>query len=105
MSAAEPIEIDEIDVPVPDWPRVPILPRQFDGGEVPDPVVKNVQHMMNARGLYGLDPLVENGKWGPKTKEAVKWVQKNGGLAETGKVDKATWAELLRWWLRPDLAG
>jgi hypothetical protein len=100
VSAAEPVEV-QVTLPV----SVPFLPRQFDGGGVPDLVLKNVQHMMNARGLHGLDPLVENGKWGTKTKEAVKWVQRNGSLPETGKVDEATWAELLRWWLRPDLVS
>lgn len=97
MSAAEPIEV-RLSV------SLPVLPRFSDGG-VPDPVVKRVQHMLNATGLYGLAPLVEDGDWGPKTEEAVEWVQRNGALPEDGKVDKATWAELLRWWLRPDLAG
>ena len=51
--------------------------------------------MLNATGLYGLAPLVEDGDWGPKTREAVEWFQKDRALPVDGKVDKATWAELL----------
>ena len=58
--------------------------------------------MLNATGLYGLDQLDEDGDWGPKTREAVEWLQKNGALPVSGKVDKGPWAELVHYWLRPD---
>ena len=81
---------------------LPLLPRQLPP---PDPVVERLQHMLNATGLYGLDPLVEDGDWGPKTREAVEWFQKDRNLPVNGKVDKATWAELLHYWLRQDMFG
>jgi peptidoglycan hydrolase-like protein with peptidoglycan-binding domain len=91
-------ESDEVQLTV----SVPILPRPLSP---PDEVVRRVQHMLNATGLYGLAQLVEDGDWGPKTKEAVEWLQKDRATPVTGKVDKATWAELLRYWLRPDTFG
>jgi peptidoglycan hydrolase-like protein with peptidoglycan-binding domain len=95
MSAAQP---DEVQVTV----GLPLLPRQLPP---PDPVVERLQHMLNATGLYGLDPLVEDGDWGPKTREAVEWFQKDRALPVNGKVNKATWAELLHYWLRQDMFG
>jgi hypothetical protein len=67
--------------------------------------VERLQHMLNATGLYGLDPLVEDGDWGPKAREAVEWFQKDRALPVNRKVDKATWAELLHYWLRQDMFG
>lgn len=95
MSAAQP---GEVQVTV----NLPLLPRQLPP---PDPVVERLQHMLNATGLYGLDPLVEDGDWGPKTREAVEWFQKDRALPVNGKVNKATWAELLHYWLRQDMFG
>lgn len=70
MAAADPGE-------VPVTVGLPLLPRQLPP---PDPVVERLQHMLNATGLYGLDPLVEDGDWGPKTREAVEWFQKDRAL-------------------------
>jgi peptidoglycan hydrolase-like protein with peptidoglycan-binding domain len=95
MAAADP---GEVQVTV----GLPLLPRQLPP---PDPVVERLQHMLNATGLYGLDPLVEDGDWGPKTREAVEWFQKDRALPVNRTVDKATWAELLHYWLRQDMFG
>jgi|Tabmets5t2r1_1033131.scaffolds.fasta_scaffold10143_2 peptidoglycan hydrolase-like protein with peptidoglycan-binding domain len=96
MSAAQP---GEVQVTV----GLPLLPRQLPP---PDPVVERLQHMLNATGaVYGHDPLVEDGDWGPNTREAVERFQKDRALPENGKVDKATWAELLHYWLRQDMFG
>ena len=91
-------QLGEVQVTV----SLPVLPREWPP---PDDVVKRVQHMLNATGLYGLAQLVEDGDWGPKTREAVEWLQKDRAIPVTGKVDKATWAELLHYWLRPDTFG
>jgi peptidoglycan hydrolase-like protein with peptidoglycan-binding domain len=95
MSAAPPREVQVT-------MSLPVLPRS---DPPPDEVVRRVQHMLNATGMFGLPRLVEDGDWGPKTKQAVEALQRDRAIPVTGKVDKATWAEVLHFWLRPDTFG
>jgi peptidoglycan hydrolase-like protein with peptidoglycan-binding domain len=52
--------------------------------------------------LYGL---AEDGWFGPKTEEAVKWYQGNENLFVDGIVGRQTYTKLVSYWLsgdRPD---
>jgi murein L,D-transpeptidase YcbB/YkuD len=49
---------------------------------------------------FGEDPPFEEiGKYGPKTTEAVKRIQREHGLEQTGSVGSRTWTALLETWL------
>jgi peptidoglycan hydrolase-like protein with peptidoglycan-binding domain len=63
--------------------------------------VRRLQHMLNVF-LYGL---AEDGWFGPKTEEAVKWYQGNENLFVDGIVGRQTYTKLVSYWLsgdRPD---
>lgn len=52
-----------------------------------------LQQMFN---IYDLQPLIVDGNFGKKTKEAVIWFQQNWSLQTDGIVGKETWAALYR---------
>jgi murein L,D-transpeptidase YcbB/YkuD len=66
--------------------------------QTPREAVAHLAHMFND---FGEDPPFEEiGKYGPKTTEAVKRIQKEHGL-QTGSVGLGTWKALLEKWCRP----
>lgn len=54
--------------------------------------VEKIQQALNKNGAS----LKVDGKWGPKTKAAIKDFQKAHSLKATGRLDKATRAQLLK---------
>jgi murein L,D-transpeptidase YcbB/YkuD len=65
--------------------------------QMPREAVAHLAHMFNDFGEN--PPFEEIGKYGPKTTEAVKRIQKEHGLQQTGSVGAGTWKALLETWL------
>ena len=58
-------------------------------------VVKGLQLIMMARGVP-LPKCGADGDFGPETMGAVQTIQRCAGLPQTGRVDAATWAALVK---------
>lgn len=67
---------------------LPVL-RRGDGG----PTVERIQSMLNVVG--GIDRLIVDGAFGPKTEAAVRDFQQNENLTVDGIVGRQTWTALL----------
>jgi murein L,D-transpeptidase YcbB/YkuD len=65
--------------------------------QTPRDAVAHLAHMFNDLGEH--PPFEEIGKYGPKTTAAVKRLQKDQGLEQTGSVGSGTWKALLEQWL------
>jgi len=61
---------------------------------LPKPTIRNIQEALKRAGFY--DGAVD-GKFGPKTREAIKNFQRNKGLKADGIVGSKTWQELSRY--------
>jgi peptidoglycan hydrolase-like protein with peptidoglycan-binding domain len=75
------------------------LPELSPNPAVADPHVLLAQALLNAAGALPADgvPLIADGRFGPRTGEAISALQTTNRLAATGKVDVATWMALLRF--------
>jgi peptidoglycan hydrolase-like protein with peptidoglycan-binding domain len=67
--------------------------------------VRRLQELANyyLAGNGGEVQLIVDGNFGPKTDDAVRFIQRNNGLRVDGVVGTQTWTTLLEYWLNNPL--
>jgi hypothetical protein len=59
-------------------------------------IVPQVMFQVLSRSLNGIEPAPANGKHGTISQQNVRWIQRAGGMKETGVLDWRTWGLLSR---------